>query len=82
MNTQYVAELIQDSIGGDLFRIETVAPYPLDHEPLVDQASEEKAEAVRPELSTQVEDFEQYDIILITYVEYGDNGAVYACPII
>lgn len=64
-NTQYVAELIQDSIGGDLFRIETVAPYPLDHEPLVDQASEEKAEAVRPELSTQVEDFEQYDIILL-----------------
>ena len=66
-NTQYVAELIQDSIGGDLFRIETVAPYPLDHEPLVDQASEEKAEAVRPELSTQVEDFEQYDIILLGY---------------
>ena len=66
-NTQYVAELIQDAIGGDLFRIETVAPYPLDHEPLVDQASEEKAEAVRPELSTQVEDFEQYDIILLGY---------------
>lgn len=66
-NTQYVAELIQDSIGGDLFRIETVAPYPLDHEPLVDQASEEKAEAVRPGLSTQVEDFEQYDIILLGY---------------
>ena len=66
-NTQYVAELIQDSIGGDLFRIETVAPYPLDHEPLVDQASEEKAEAVRQELSTQVEDFEQYDIILLGY---------------
>ena len=66
-NTQYVAELIQNAIGGDLFRIETVAPYPLDHEPLVDQASEEKAAAVRPELSAQVEDFEQYDIVLLGY---------------
>ena len=66
-NTQYVAELIQDAIGGDLFRIETVAPYPLDHEPLVDQASEEKAAAVRPELSAQVEGFEQYDIVLLGY---------------
>lgn len=66
-NTQYVAELIQGTIGGDLFRIETVAPYPLDHEPLVDQASEEKAAAVRPELSAQVEDFEQYDVVLLGY---------------
>ena len=66
-NTQYVAELIQDAIGGDLFRIETVAPYPLDHEPLVDQASEEKAAAVRPELSAQVENFAQYDVILLGY---------------
>lgn len=66
-NTQYVAELIQNAIGGDLFRIETVTPYPLDHEPLVDQASEEKAAAVRPELSSQVENFEQYDVILLGY---------------
>ena len=66
-NTQYVAELIQNAIGGDLFRIETVAPYPLDHEPLVDQANEEKAAAVRPELSAQVENFAQYDVILLGY---------------
>lgn len=66
-NTQYVAELIQNAIGGDLFRIETVTPYPLDHEPLVDQASEEKSAAVRPELSSQVENFEQYDVILLGY---------------
>lgn len=77
-NTQYVAELIQDSIGGDLFRIETVAPYPLDHEPLVDQASEEKAEAVRPELSTQVEDFEQYDKIFAGTVKF-DHTLLWCC---
>lgn len=30
-NTQYVAQLIRDMTGGDLFRIEPVRPYPLDH---------------------------------------------------
>ncbi len=42
-NTEYVARLIQQAAGGELFRIETVQAYPLDHDPLVDQASEEKA---------------------------------------
>ena len=35
-DTEYVAELIQETVGGDLFRIETVKEYPLDHDPLVD----------------------------------------------
>ena len=39
-NTEYVAELIQETVGGDLFRIETVEEYPLDHDPLVDQAAD------------------------------------------
>ena len=66
-NTQYVAKLLQDATGGDLFRIETVTPYPPDHESLLDQANEEKAAAVRPELSAQVEGFERYDIVLLGY---------------
>lgn len=40
-NTEYVAELIQQTTGGDLFRIETVEEYPLDHDSLVDQAADE-----------------------------------------
>lgn len=66
-NTQYVAQIIQETIGGGLFRIETVQQYPLDHDPLVDQASDEKAAAARPELSTHIENLEQYDTILIGY---------------
>lgn len=45
-NTEYVAKLIQQTIGGDLFRIETVGPYPLAHNTLVDQADEEKADGL------------------------------------
>lgn len=66
-NTQYVAQLIQETVGGDLFRIETIQQYPLDHDPLVDQASDEKAQAARPQLSTQIENLEQYDTILLGY---------------
>lgn len=66
-NTEYVAKLIQQTIGGDLFRIETVEPYPLAHDTLVDQADEEKADAVRPKLATQVENFDQYETILLGY---------------
>ena len=53
-NLEYMANVIQQTIGGDLFRIETVEEYPLDHEPLVDQAAEEQDEEARPELSTQI----------------------------
>ncbi len=35
-NTEFVAKIIQETVGGDLFRIETVQDYPLDHDPLVD----------------------------------------------
>ncbi|MCM1222067.1 MAG: flavodoxin [Lachnospiraceae bacterium] len=64
---QYMAEIITDSTDGDLFRIETVQEYPGTHEPLVDFASEEKADSARPELSTHIENLENYDTIFIGY---------------
>ena len=66
-NTEYVAKMIQQTIGGDLFRIETVEEYPLDHDPLVDLAAEEQDENKRPELLNHVENFEQYETIILGY---------------
>ena len=72
-NLEYMANVIQQTIGGDLFRIETVEEYPLDHEPLVDQAAEEQDEEARSELSTQIENPDQYDTILLGYPNWwGD----------
>lgn len=72
-NMEYMALTIQDAIGGDLFRIETKEAYPLDHEPLVDQAAEEQDENARPELATHIENLEQYDTILLGYPNWwGD----------
>ena len=72
-NMQYMAMIIQDAIGGELFRIETTEEYPLEHETLVNQAKEEQNEEVRPELATHIENVEQYDIIFLGYPNWwGD----------
>lgn len=66
-NTEYVAKLIQQTIGGDLFRIETVEAYPLEHDTLVDYAADEQDEDRRPELLNHVENFDQYDTVILGY---------------
>lgn len=72
-NMQYMALTIQEAVGGDLFRIETKNTYPLDHEPLVEQASEEQDENARPELATHIENPDQYDTIFLGYPNWwGD----------
>jgi flavodoxin len=72
-NTQYMAQVIQQTVGGDLFSIETLQQYPLDHDPLVDQAADEQKKNVRPKLSTQVENMEDYDVIFLGYPNWwGD----------
>lgn len=72
-NTEYAAKVIQETIGGDLFRIETVQQYPLDHDPLVEQAAEEQDADVRPELAAHVGDIAQYDTVILGFPNWwGD----------
>ncbi len=72
-NTEYVARIVKETIGGDLFSIETVQQYPLDHDPLVDQAAEEQSEDARPELATHIENPDDYDTIILGYPNWwGD----------
>ena len=47
-NNQYIAQLIQQETGGELFRIETVQEYPGSHDPLLEFAYNERAEDARP----------------------------------
>ena len=75
-----MAKVIQQTIGGDLFRIETVEEYLLDHDPMVDQTAEEQDEGKRPELLNHVENMEQYETIILGFpkMEYGFNCVLYA----
>lgn len=72
-NNQYIAQIIHQQTGGDLFSIETVQEYPTTHEPLLDFAYEEKADNARPELAAQIENPDSYDVIFLGYpkLEHG-----------
>lgn len=72
-NTQYVAYVIQENTGADIFRIEPETPYPTDHDTLVDLAAEEQDDNARPAIKDSIEDLEQYDTIFIGYPNWwGD----------
>ena len=66
-NNQYVAQLIQQNVGGDLFRIQTVQEYPGSHDALLEFAYNELTENARPELSSQIENPDSYDVIFLGY---------------
>ncbi len=72
-NTQYVAQLIQEMTGGDIFRILPQKPYPTDHRTLVDLAREEQKQDTRPAIVGKIEAPEVYDTIFIGYPNWwGD----------
>ncbi len=70
-NTQYIAQLIQQETGGELFRIETVQEYPGSHDPLLEYAWNERAENARPELSSQIENLDSYDVIFLGFPNWN-----------
>lgn len=72
-NTQYVAQVIQENTGADVFRVEPVTPYPTDHAELEAVATREKNEGAYPEIAGQLPGLGQYDTVFIGYPNwYGD----------
>ncbi len=72
-NTQYVAQIIQQSTGANIFRIEPVTPYPTNHGELEQVATKEKQSNALPEISAKIENFDSYKIIFVGYpIWYGD----------
>lgn len=70
-NNQYIAQIIQRETGGELFSIETVQEYPTTHDPLLEFAYNEKADDARPELATQLESTDSYDVIFLGYPNWN-----------
>lgn len=72
-NTQYMAYVIQETVGADIFRIEPETPYPTDHDELVDLASEEQSNNARPAIKNTIENFDTYENIFVGYPNWwGD----------
>ncbi|MBK0678719.1 flavodoxin [Klebsiella oxytoca] len=66
-STQYIAQLIQQQTTADIFRIETVKPYPVQHDALLKYAEKEQKDGVRPPLKEKINNLDDYDIVFIGY---------------
>lgn len=62
-----LAEMIRIETGGDLYSIQTSVVYPSDIGVLIDNAAEEQDENARPELTSQIENLDEYDTIFVGY---------------
>lgn len=70
-NTEFIASIIQETLGGDLFAIETVQNYPGSHEPLLEFAYDEKSDNARPKLSSHIENLSDYDVIFVGFPNWN-----------
>jgi len=66
-NTEVVARMIQERTGADIFRIATVKEYPTDYTETTDVAQRELRQNERPELSSGVDNWEDYGVIFLGY---------------
>ena len=66
-NTQYVAALIQQATGGDLFLIETEEKYPADYDATDRQGQQESRARSRPALASHVENMDAYDLVFLGF---------------
>lgn len=79
-NTGVMAHMIAEASGGELFSIRTVEPYPDNYNDTVDAGEAEKNNGIRPELSTHIEDLQQYDTIFVGFPNwwYGMSMVMYS----
>lgn len=72
--TEYVAKLIQENAGGDIYKIQTVELYPSVFDDVVDQNHEEADQGFLPELIESDLDISKYDTIFIGYPIWATNA--------
>jgi flavodoxin len=66
-NTEVAANMIQKLTGSDIFRIDTVKPYPEGYQETTEVAKEELHGNARPEISWHVNNIADYDVIYLCY---------------
>jgi flavodoxin len=78
-NTEVIAMMIYEITGGDLFRIDTVRPYPEGYDETTEVAKQELRSNARPELSSQVPDIEAYDVVFLGYPNWWGTTPMAVC---
>ncbi len=73
-NTEQMAQMIQTQTNGDLFEIEPATPYTDDYNTLLDVAQQEQVDNARPELASQVENWDSYDVVFVGYPDWWSDA--------
>ena len=66
-NTEILAEAIAAELGADIFKIDTVEPYPADYYATTDQAKAELRDKARPAIQGPLPSMEGVDTIILGY---------------
>lgn len=66
-NTQAIASIIHEVVGGDLIELEIETPYPEDYDAIVAQVDEENETGYLPALKTTINDIEQYNTVFVGF---------------
>lgn len=66
-NTEVAATMIQKLTGSEVFRIDTVKPYPEGYHETTEVAKEELRGNARPEISGHVDNMADYEVIYLGY---------------
>ncbi|MCT1532111.1 NAD(P)H-dependent oxidoreductase [Sphingobacterium daejeonense] len=70
-NTQALAEIIHENLGGDLHAVELLTSYPEDYQTMVDQVAEENSSGYLPPLKTKIENIKDYDVVFVGFPTWG-----------
>ena len=66
-NTREIATQIHKRVGGDIFEIVTVKPYPKVYRECTDLAKKELESNARPQLAKDIANMASYDLVFIGY---------------
>lgn len=66
-NAQVLANFVKERTNGDLFLIQTSEKYPSDYESTTNIGSEEKSQNSRPELSSHIDNMDNYETVVLIY---------------
>ena len=64
---KFIADIIAERTGGELFSIRTEEKFPGQYEPLADRAKEQQNNGEMPPLTSHIENLGDYDVIFIGY---------------
>ena len=66
-NTEALAKMVQEKVGGDLVALELQTLYPENYQAIVRQVDQENQDGYLPLLKTRIETFGQYDAIFVGF---------------